>query len=58
MMRSSVFGCQPISGFAWMKRIPNSKLMSSHVRCSISPFRMPVNKIVEKSRRSSSLQAA
>src|SRR5437667_1457864 len=41
-----------------MNTIPRSKFRSFHVRCSISPFRIPVSRIVENSRRSSSRQAA
>ena len=56
--RSSVFGCQPTSGLAWINSIPSSKFNSFHVGCSISPFRIPVSRIVENNRRSSSRQPA
>ena len=58
MTRSSVFGCQPNSGLAWMKMTPSSKLTSFHIRVLDLALPHPVSRIAENSRRSSSLHAA
>ena len=55
--RSSVLGCQPMSGFSRIKTTPSSNETSFHVKDSTSPRRMPDSKIAMNKRRSLSEHA-